>query len=606
MQRVDLSKVKITEGFFKDRQKINIESIKSIHKRFLETGRFEALKQIWKEGQPNKPHIFFDSDVAKWIESVAYVLIDHRDSELEKLCDGYIDEIQAHQQSDGYFNSYFSHIEPDKKWKLRTEHELYCAGHLIEAAVVYYQATGKDKFLNIVKKLADHIEKVFKIEHTAAFVTPGHEEIELALYKLYKTTDEKRYLDLAKFFIDQRGQKQEEVYQTVDNRYDQSYIPVRQQKTAEGHSVRALYLYSAMADIAKECNDQELLNACKAIYENITTKRMYITGGVGSSHYGEAFTYDYDLPNISAYAETCAAIALIMFCDRMNNIEADSKYADTIERALYNNVLAGVSLDGKSFFYENPLEADVQKFDFNQTCKVKQHMPILRRQEVFDCSCCPPNLTRTIASIGGLIFKYDEESIFINQYISSTADINGVFVDIKSQMPWEGKININIKPKKPIKVCLRIPYWTTGYKVFVNKKSYKGAVKNGYLEIGLSDETNIKIDFEMSVRLVYAHNKVRADSGRAAVTRGPIVYAAEGIDNPNIDLNDVKLDLSRKPKLEEGSIAKYNIILPAYKRAQTELYSYQKPKYQKIDLKLLPYFMWANREKSDMQVWFLY
>ena len=451
MQEVLLNNVKINQGFFKDRQKTNLVSLKNVHKRFLETGRFEALKQTWKQGDKNKPHIFFDSDVAKWIESAAYVLIDQKDEELEQLCDSYIDEIQAHQEKDGYFNSYFSHIAPDKKWKLRMEHELYCAGHLIEAAVAYYQATGKDKFLNVMKKNADHIEKVFKIEKNAAFVTCGHEEIELALYKLYKVTKELRYLSLAKFFIDERGQRQEEVYPSVDPHYDQSFLPVRKQHTAEGHSVRALYLYSGMADIGKETNDKELIDACKKIYENITTKRMYITGGVGSSHYGEAFTYDYDLPNLSAYTETCAAIALIMFCDRMNEIEANAKYADTIERALYNNVLSGVSLDGKSFFYENPLEADVEKYDFNQTYKVKQHMPIIRRQEVFDCSCCPPNLTRTIASIGSLIYKYDKQDIFINQYISSSADIEGNLIEMKSDMPWKGKINIKVSPKIPIR-----------------------------------------------------------------------------------------------------------------------------------------------------------
>lgn len=606
MEMFNQKKVRITHGFFKDRQQINLVSLKNVHKRFLETGRFEALKQNWKEGAPDKPHIFFDSDVAKWIESAAYVLMDHKDEELEQLCDNYIDEIGAHQESDGYFNSYFSHIAPEKKWKLRTEHELYCAGHLIEAAVAYYNATGKDKFLNIMKRNADHIEKVFKIDKTAAFVTCGHEEIELALVKLYRATNEPRYLNLARFFIDQRGQKQEEVYPTVDPHYDQSFKPVREQHTAEGHAVRALYLYSGMADIAKECNDNELINACKAVYQNIINKRMYITGGVGSTHHGEAFTYDYDLPNMSAYSETCAAIALIMFCDRMGDIEHNAKYADTIERALYNNVLAGVSLDGKSFFYENPLEADVQKYDFNQTYKVKQHMPVLRRQEVFDCSCCPPNLTRTIASIGNLIFKHQDDSIFINQYISSSSEIDGVQIDMQSDMPWEGKINIKITPKNPVKIFLRIPYWTTGYIINVNKKLFRGDLKDGYLEINVSYESTIYIDFEMPIRFTYAHSKVRADSGRAAVTRGPLVYAAEGIDNPDIDLKDIRIDKSLQPELRPGSFCKYNIIVPAFKREQTELYSYQEPKYQKTTLKLLPYFMWANRERSDMQVWFLY
>ncbi|NLC16533.1 MAG: glycoside hydrolase family 127 protein, partial [Clostridiales bacterium] len=576
ISKVDKKHVRLNEGFFQERQKINLTGIKNIHERFLETGRFEALKQNWKEGQPNKPHVFYDSDVAKWIESAAYVLMGQEDLELEKLCDQYIDLIEARQEQNGYFNSYFSYLEPDKKWRYRTEHELYCAGHLIEAAIAYKKATQKEKFLDIVKKLADHIYQVFVIDKSAAFVTPGHEEIELALYKLYKETNQKKYLELAKFFIDQRGQKPEPVYETVDNRYDQSHIPVRQQQTAEGHSVRALYLYSAMADLGKEYNDQELITACKSIFENIVNKRMYITGGVGSSHYGEAFTYDYDLPNLTAYAETCAAIALIMFCDRMSEIELDSKYADTIERALYNNVLAGVSLDGKSFFYENPLETDVKKYEFNQTCKVKQHLPILNRLEVFDCSCCPPNLTRLIANIESLIYKKTKDGLIINQYISSKADIDGVKIEQKSQLPWNAQTNINITSSKPVKIYLRIPYWAQKPLIKINQKTYKNILKNGYLEAAIDGANQIKVVFDMPVRLAFSHPKVRCNSGKAAVMRGPLVYCAESIDNPNIVLSDARLDLSKKPRLVKGNLVKYDIIMPALIRQQNELYSFKK------------------------------
>ena len=316
MNNLSFCQVEIKRGFWERMQMLNRKfTIYSVWERFKETGRFDAFKFDWKEGLPNKPHIYWDSDVAKWIEGVSYILEKEPDSALEKAVDEIVDLIEKHQDENGYFNIYFTVCHPEKRFQKRTEHELYCAGHLMEAAVAYYNATKKDRFLKAMCRYADHIELVFVKNKSAAFITPGHEEIELALVKLYHCTGEIRYLELAKFFVDQRGLRDEnalesnpegipQYYDSVNRRNCQSHIPVREQATAEGHCVRACYLYSAMADLAKIYADQGLLNACKKIFENITQKRMYITGGIGSSYVGEAFTIDYDLPNKNAYAET--------------------------------------------------------------------------------------------------------------------------------------------------------------------------------------------------------------------------------------------------------------------------------------------------------------
>lgn len=608
MENTKQKDINVLPGFWHNKQQINLISINNIHKRFEETGRFDAIHQQWKEGEPNKPHVFFDSDVAKWIESAAYVLQNRKDAKLIELCDYYIDIIQLHQEAGGYFNSYFGHIDKANKWKKRVDHELYCAGHLIEAAVAYFEATGKPKFLDVVKKYADHIDKVFRQEKSAAFITPGHPEIELALYKLYLVTKDKKYLELSKFFIDERGQIQEEVYSAVDNRYDQSHKPVREQFEAEGHSVRALYLYSAMADIAKEYRDEKLMTACKKLFENITNKQMYITGGIGSSDYGEAFTYDYDLPNLTAYAETCAGIALIMFSDRMFGLDINSKYADIIERVLYNNVLSGVSLDGKSFFYENPLETDTKKWNFNQTLKIKQHLPIIERKEIFDCSCCPPNITRLIASVGGYIYKHMDNDIYINQYISNETVFAGTKILLKTEYPWEGKISINIDVTdgKEKHLYLRIPQWADKFDVSINGKFYDAKHNNGYIMLCVSSLIEIVFNIEMNVKYVFANPLVRSDNGRCAVQRGPIVYCAEQIDNETIILPDIKLDTKAKPIILDSVLTGKEIVLNADMRKQENLYSFDYPTFSKCQIKLIPYFARANCKITDMQVWFLY
>ncbi len=351
MKHIPFFNTKIKGSFWGERQDVSKNvTIDAVYDRFKETKRFEALKcnkeQQEKEGWSS--HIFWDSDVAKWIEGVAYALEEKRDESLEKRIDDLIDDMCASQLENGYYNCYYNIYNSDKKFAYRMNHELYCLGHLIEAAVAYHHATGKDKLLGLVERYLDLVIRVFVKEDSAQFVTPGHEEIELALVKLYHATGDKKYLELSKFFIDKKGcnEKDKDHYSNwCTAYYFQDQLPVREQTTAEGHSVRAMYLYSAMADIAKEYNDTELQRACERLFENISEKRMYITGGVGSSRIGEAFTVDYDMPNETAYTETCASIGLALFCRRLSELKPDGAFADIAEKAMYNGSISGVSID---------------------------------------------------------------------------------------------------------------------------------------------------------------------------------------------------------------------------------------------------------------------
>ena len=378
---IPLKNTEITGGFWADKQKLNREvTIHSVYDRFAETGRFEAFKLNWKQGEPNKPHIFWDSDVAKWLESAAYIIAKTPDAGLEKIIDETVDLIDKNRWDDGYFNICYTLFEPDDRFTARYNHELYCAGHLMEAAVAYYNATGKDKFLRIMCDYADMIEKAFVTDKWAEFDSPGHEEIELALVKLYHATGEKRYLELSKYFVDVRGQE--------EDTYTQAHKPVREQDEAVGHSVRAVYLYSGMADLAAEYGDETLFAAADKLFDSMAKKKMYITGGLGQTCVGEAFLGDYDLPETSSYCETCADIGYILFAQRMSAIKPDRKYDDAAELALYNGFLCGLSLDGKGFFYDNSIEVDLIGISNPKDGRHKPFYPITQRLEVFDCSCC--------------------------------------------------------------------------------------------------------------------------------------------------------------------------------------------------------------------------
>lgn len=599
--QISFDSVDIKDGFWADRQKLNHSvTIHSVRDRFTDTGRFEAFKFNWQEGKPNKPHFFWDSDVAKWLESVAYIIQKEPDPLLEAQVDEVVDLIAEHQGEDGYFNIYFTVCEPEKRFTDRDKHELYCAGHLTEAAVAYYNATGKDKFLKCMCRYIDYIEKVFKIDGSAAFQTPGHEEIELALVRLYHCTGEKRYLELSKHFIDKRG-CQEEVPEDfwAKDIYYQSHKPCREQTEAVGHSVRACYLYSGMADIALEYDDAELLNACEKIFDDIYYKKMYITGGIGQSHHGEAFTVSYDLQNGNAYTETCAAIALVYFASRMQKLKLDSRFGDVIERAIYNGIISGISLDGKSFFYENPLEILLSEHGRNISVKNSDDRhPITQRLEVFGCSCCPPNITRFIASIGNYIYGSNDDTIFIHQYISSEAQINSVTVHQKSGYPYDGKIIIKTEHGSGKKLALRVPdYSKDKFKI-----SAEYEIKNGYAFITL-DDTEITVEFDVTPKRIFANPLVDSDAGKCAIAAGPLIYCAEGVDNGG-RVRKFRIPERLDYRFESNeTLGAKDIIIKAEKAVDTDALYYFDKKYEVADMKLIPYFAFANRGESDMAVW---
>ena len=602
MNNIEFSDVKITGGYWKAREDINCSvTLKAVYDRFNETGRFEALKCDLRDGDTNIPHIFWDSDVAKWIEGASYILHSEKNDQAVEIIENAIDLIIKNSDENGYFNSHFLVAEKENRFRLRECHELYCAGHLIEAAVAYYELTGKDRFLNAVKKYADYIERAFKIDNTAAFITPGHPEIELALVRLYKATSEKRYIELAKYFIDKRGNCDEPGIYTdwANEYYSQDEIPVRERKTAEGHCVRALYLMCAAADIAYIYKDNDLKTACERFFDSIVNKRMYITGGVGSSNMGESFTIDYDLPNRTAYAETCAAISLAMFAERMLKFGADSRYSDIIERTMYNGIMSGISLDGKSFFYENPLEIDPDFNNINTSTKVKERFPITQRVEVFDCSCCPPNIMRFVASISGLIYGFDDNTVYINQYINSEGDVNGIKISQKTDYPNNGKITVRCNSNKK-QIAFRIPCWCKSFNI--NKKY---SIKNGYAYVDLDSEENIELELDMPVRIISANRRIHSDAGRIAVMRGPVVYCAEGIDN-GADIKSIALPAESVFELAESEFLLPILKTEAYRPFGSDsLYYEAVDDYEKIPLTLIPYYAFANRGESEMQVWLL-
>lgn len=602
MNNIEFSDVKITGGYWKARQDINRSvTLKAVYDRFNETGRFEALKCDLRDGDTNIPHIFWDSDVAKWIEGASYILHSEKNDQAVEIIENAIDLIIKNSDENGYFNSHFLVAEKENRFRLRECHELYCAGHLIEAAVAYYELTGKDRFLNAVKKYADYIERAFKIDNTAAFITPGHPEIELALVRLYKATSEKRYIELAKYFIDKRGNCDEPGIYTdwANEYYSQDEIPVRERKTAEGHCVRALYLMCAAADIAYIYKDNDLKTACERFFDSIVNKRMYITGGVGSSNIGESFTIDYDLPNRTAYAETCAAISLAMFAERMLKFGADSRYSDIIERTMYNGIMSGISLDGKSFFYENPLEIDPDFNNINTSTKVKERFPITQRVEVFDCSCCPPNIMRFVASISGLIYGFDDNTVYINQYMNSESDVNGIKISQKTEYPNNGKITVRCNSNKK-QIAFRIPCWCKSFNI--NKKY---SIKNGYAYVDLDSEENIELELDMPVRIISANRRIHSDAGRIAVMRGPVVYCAEGIDN-GADIKSIALPAESVFELAESEFLLPILKTEAYRPFESDsLYYEAVDDYEKIPLTLIPYYAFANRGESEMQVWLL-
>ena len=605
IRHISFEQITLSPGFWQKRQEINAyETIPAVYDRFAESGRFEALQLNWKPGKP-KPHIFWDSDTAKWMEAAAYVIHKTGDTRLTELVDGLVEDLAACQEPCGYLNSWFQQFEPDQRFTRRTDHELYCAGHLMEAAVAYHRATGKDKLLRIVCRYADYIEKVFVIEKTAAFVTPGHPEIELALVRLYEETGEERYLNLARFFIDQRGCQPEGLYDDMMPAYAQSHLPVREQRTAEGHAVRACYLYSAMADLARYDQDEALLTACRSIFDNIRERRMYITGGIGSASAGEAFTVDYDLPNLRAYSESCAAISLIFFARRMLLCELDRKYADVIERVLYNGFLSSVSLDGRAFFYENPLEIQPAFLHRNQSLKnTREPLPITQRVELFDCSCCPPNIARMMATVADTLYTRTDDTLHIHQFMAGTACFDGIQVRQETRYPENGRIEISVTGFTG-EVMVRIPGWCTSWQLRQDGEPVTPTLEKGYARVTCKGETSLVLELDMTPQRIEANPLVTENAGRVAITRGPVVYCAEGVDNGD---NIHSLWLPRDAVIREGELWAGCPLLhtEACRPAPSEeLYRPVGAAPSRVPLTLIPYFAFANRGESEMLVWLM-
>ncbi len=588
---IPLDKTQVNGGFWAKKQKLNREvTIKSVYDRFYDTGRFKAFQVNWKEGDPDRPHIFWDSDVAKWIESAAYITAKNPDPELEKIVDDIVDLIEKNRWDDGYFNICFTLFNPEERFTKRHEHELYCAGHMIEAAVAYYNATGKDKLLRLMCDYADFIEKAFVKEKWPKYVSPGHEEIELALVKLYYATGEKRYLELSRHFIDVRGGENED--------YSQAHKPVREQDEAVGHSVRAVYLYCGMADIAAEYGDEKLFAAADKLFDNMANKKMYVTGGLGQTCVGEAFLGEYDLPDTSAYCETCADIGFVLFAKRMSAIKPHRKYDDAAELALYNGFLCGLSLDGKGFFYDNSIEVDLTGIKNPHDARHSPFYPITQRLEVFSCSCCPPNVTRLIASVGELACSENENTLWLHHFVNGEFAGNNKSISVETLYPENGKMKITCKGN--FSLALRVPSWCRGYQL-----SGKGEIKDdGFIYLDVKDGEVIEYNLEMPVRFVQANPKVRQCCGKVAVQRGPVVYCAEGVDNP-LPLKGLLVDPKGNATVTPCEEFALPVIeLDGYKKPERdELYFDYDTVFESQKIKLIPYYAYANRGESDMLIW---
>ncbi|MBQ8497736.1 MAG: glycoside hydrolase family 127 protein [Clostridia bacterium] len=579
----------LTGGFLYEKEHLNRDvTIHAVYDRFDETGRIGAFRF-----ESDKADIFWDSDVAKWMEGASYILAKHPNVELEQKVETLIDLIEKNQGEDGYFNIHYTVQEPDGRWTKRPNHELYCAGHLFEAAIAYADATGKDRFLKCMEKYADYIYKIFVEDDSAMFSTPGHEEIELALVRMYRYTGKKKYLDLAAHFINRRGVAEKDGHSS----YDQSHLPVREQTEAVGHAVRAVYLYSAMADLALELEDEALKKACKALYEDIINHKMYITGGIGSCHLGETFSKPYDLPNGEAYTETCAGIGLMFFCQRMLALEHHASYADTIERVLYNGLLSGLSLDGKAFFYENPLE--ITMLDHFSNEYGRRRFPITQRREAFSCSCCPPNINRLFPRLAEYIYGLDGDTLYINQFASSQLNADGIQVETETNYPVNGNIRIRAEGVK--KIAVRIPSWCAAYDLPVPH-----TLKNGYAVI--ENCTEFVLNLDMIPFAIRSNPHVVKDSGRLCIQAGPIVYCAESVDNgENLHAFAIPATFDYIMQFDK-TLGLNTLTIDAFRYPDTENKLYIRaadaPKLSPAKLKLIPYYAFANRGESDMLVWF--
>ena len=623
-----LTHVTIADQFWAPRRElIRTKTLRQQHEQMRSNGQFDALKLNWRPGDPNEPHIFWESDIAKWIEAASYCLATADDPDLDRAIDATIDLLAGAQQPDGYLNVYFTVVKPGERFTdLRDAHELYCAGHLIEAGVAHHQATGKTTLLSIVRRYADLIEQTFGPGGACEGGYDGHQEIELALVKLYRATGERRYLELSRRFIDARGQQPfyfEEERRRRDTpgylepqfpdrdaqpqrfrEYNQSHLPVVDQAEVVGHSVRAMYMYSAMTDLAAEYDDPQLFAAVSRLWDNLSQQKMYITGGIGSDPSIEGFGPPYDLPNADGYAETCASIGLVQWAQRMSNHTGDARYVDTLERALCNGVLSCASADGTRYFYDNPLSGngDVQ------------------RQEWFRVACCPPNFARLLSELGRYVYAQGDDEAVVNLFVGGTArfefDTTSLVLQQQTAYPQTGSVKIIVSSDQgrtsdeqfDITISIRIPAWATPT-VRINGEHLVTQTANGYLKLHRtwSPDDAIGVDLGMTPQRTWAHPSVLAAAGKVALERGPIVFCLEGIDHTEAVS---RLSLPRTAAITEQLDDVTGVVTlhadGTAERGQpagTPLYRTTPPQVGPAKLTAVPYFSWANRGQSDMTVW---
>jgi DUF1680 family protein len=606
---VPLTAVTLSDGFWSPRLHLNrAAALPAQYRRLLETGRLDNLRRVTGSlDAPFTGYFFNDSDVFKWLEAAAWALAVQPDPALAQMTEEAVTVIEQAQQPDGYLNSYYALDRAGERWtNLRDMHELYCAGHLFQAAVAHQRATGSGRLMAVARRLADHICATFGKGESKRPGVCGHPEVEMALIELARATGERRYLEQAQYFLNARGRG------LIGGReYHQDHAPLRELDRMAGHAVRAAYLNAGAADLCAETGDPALRAALERMWRAMTERQMYLTGGVGPRHAGEAFGADYELPNARAYAETCASIAVAMWAWRMLALDDDpraARYADVLETELVNGILSGLSLDGLAYFYENPLADDGGH----------------RRQPWFDCACCPPNLARLLASLPGYFYSVSAQGIWTHLYAESAADLTlpdgrAVRLVQGTRYPWEGQVEIQVNGEGEFSLWLRVPGWCEGGAALrVNSQPHAERLAPGrYVEIRRhwTPGDRVRLELPMPVRRVEAHPCALENAGRVALVRGPLVYCVEAADQPGVDLRDVvlpsasALETLAHPDLP-GIVALRGqaVVAPPDTDWNGQLYRTARaqpvqPDGQPLTLTAIPYYAWANRRPGAMQVW---
>jgi DUF1680 family protein len=623
MRPVDFSQVTLVDRFWKP--KMDKVATATLHACIIQTEQKTARirnfeKVARKLGEEHEGIYYDDSDVYKAIEAMAYSLKSHPDPVLERKADEWIDKIAAAQQPDGYLNTYYTLRGLDQRWTDMEKHEDYCAGHLIEAAVAYFRTTGKRELLDVAIRFADHIDATFR-QPNRHWVS-GHEEIELALMKLYHLTNNERYLMLADWFLNQRGRGFGKGVLWDEGRnpeYCQDSLPVKAQRQITGHAVRAMYLYSGAADYAAATGDQAYMQAMKAVWQDVVYRNMYLTGGIGTTRRSnEGFSEAYDLPNALAYCETCASVGMVFWNQRMGLLTGEGQYIDVLERSLYNGALDGLSLSGDHFFYSNPLESS----GADSLAKNSG------RSEWFGTACCPSNIARLIASLGGYLYAVSDQGIWVNLYVASSADLqvgqSAIGLRVESDYPWGGEVKVTLDPEKRMRCALhlRIPGWANNSAVpgdlyrfstadpgtatlRLNGEAVRYRQEKGYavLERIWKKGDIVELSLPMPVRQIVARQEVQSDRDRFAIQRGPLIYCVEGADNQGTVRDFVAMGstkfLEQPLRILDEPVVSLRAEVLGFKPASDGRGVQVQPKI----VTAIPYYAWANRDNFEMQMW---